>query len=103
MTFKTQLTTDLSTFLNSDEFAESAVYTPTAGDAVSCSVFLDYDVAIQPLDYDARVVEVGTTIEALFSDVGEPEKGSTFSINSVTYTVVRIQDNDKVFVKMVVK
>ena len=75
-----------------------AVYTPVTGDQVSCTVRLRHDVILQPSSYDAQIVETGSTIKALYSDVGEPEKGSTFMIDETTYTVARITDNDRYFV-----
>ena len=88
-------------------FAVDAEYSPTIDDPdiegdVSCQVVISHDVLLQPSDYDARVVETGTTIEALHSDVSEPRKGSQFDIGGVIYTVERITDNNRVFVKMVV-
>lgn len=80
----------------------SAVYTPLLGDPVSCKVRLDHDVILQPSDYNAQVVETGSTIAALYSDVGDPKEGSTFVIDSTTYTVKRITDNDRIFVIMAV-
>jgi len=107
MTFADDMQSDLATFINSDEFGTAVAYAPVLDDpviedSVSCKVLIDRDVVIQPSDYDAQVVEVGTTIEALYSDVGTPQKGSTFTSADTVFTVQRVQDNDKVFVKMVV-
>jgi len=85
-----------------NQLGVGAVYAPTAGDSVSCMARLKHDVILQPSSYDARIVETGSTVMALFSDVGEPEKGSTFVIDSTTYTVARITDNDHTFVTMAV-
>lgn len=86
-----------------NQIAAPAVYTDTDLNETPCNIILDHDVILQPSSYDAQVVEPGSTIEALYSDVGEPEKGATFVIDDTTYTVQRITDNDKVFVTMVVK
>jgi len=102
MTFKEQLTTDLDIFINSDEFAEDATFTPVAGDAVSCSVLLDKAIEEQP-NFEAGYSQTGVEIEALVSDVGTPGIGSTFLINSTTYTVKQIIENDGDFVRMAVR
>lgn len=103
MTFKTQEITDREVFVNSNEFGVSAVYIDTDLNESTVNVILSHDIILQPSSYDAQVVETGSTIEALYSDVGEPEKGATFLIDGTTYVVQRITDNDKVFVTMVVK
>lgn len=106
-TFKDQMTADLAVFVNPDEFGTEAVYTPAltdpmSTDVVACNVLIERDTAIQPSDYNAAVVEIGTTIEALYQDVGEPRKGATFTADGIVFTVHRITENDRVFVKMVV-
>lgn len=79
-----------------------AVYTPVSGDSVPCRVNLRHDVMLQPSSYDARVVETGSTITALFSDVGEPRENSTFEIDGVTWTVKRVTDNNRILVTVAV-
>lgn len=105
VTFKEQITGDnTSVFFNPNDFAYPAVYTPVSAfyPVVSCTVLLDHDVILQPSSYDARVVETGSTITALYADVGEPSAGSTFEVDGVTYKVARITDNDMIFVTMAV-
>jgi hypothetical protein len=104
-TFKDVMASDnADVFLNPDDFAYPALYTPVSAfkPVVWCVVILDHDVILQPSSYDARVVETGSTITALYADVGEPAVGSTFEVDGVTYKVARITDNDMVFVTMAV-
>lgn len=82
---------------------KSATYTPVAGDPVECSVLVYHDVLIQADGYDIGVATMGTTITAKVSDVGMPTLGSTFLINDETYTVKKIENNDRVMVTAVVK
>ena len=108
MTFKSQMIEDLQTFVNVDEFAVAAVYTPvmwSPGDpeTVSCNVILDHDVLIQADGYEAGVATLGTTITALVSDVGTVSKGDTFLVDGATYTVVRPESNDNIMITLVVK
>jgi len=69
-------------------------------DEISCRVILKHDSLLQPSGLDTDVCQVGTTIEAKYSDVGEPEKGHTFLIEGDLYTVQRIESNDRIMVKM---
>jgi len=86
----------------SDIFTVSAIYAPVTGDSVNCNVVIDKDVVLEPNAYDAQYVETGIIIEALVSEVGEPRKTSTFTIDSVEYTVQKIETNDGRFVRLIV-
>lgn len=85
-----------------NQVGASSVYTPVSGDPVPCRVNLRHDVILQPSSYDARVVETGSTITALFSDVGEPSAGSTFEVDGEVFKVARITDNNRILVTMAV-
>lgn len=80
----------------------SGVYNESGSDPVTCELRLDHDVVLQPSSYDTRVVETGTTITALYRDVGEPTSGSTFTVDSDVWEVKRVTDNDKTFVTVAV-
>lgn len=91
--------------LFSEELAGSAVFTPdpaVPATTVSCLVVLEHDSELRPDGLDIGVVEVGTTIMCLYTDVGEPAHGSTFTVAGTTYRVARTDSNDMVFVKVVV-
>lgn len=95
---------------------EDAVFTPAAGAAVPCKVFIDFDVQLQPAGSEAQVWQRGTTIEALLADprtggtgvaIGrEPARGETFTLAipaaGTVYTVDAILQNDGLSVKAVV-
>ncbi len=105
--FKEQIDLDLDVFVNPEEFGVFAVYKPVLDDPivldqVSCNVIIEHDAVLQPAGYDAQVLETGTTIEALYRDVAEPQMGSIFIIDGVVWEVERITDNDREFVKVVV-
>lgn len=105
MSIKDQIAADMqNVFFNDDDFAYSAVYTPVDpfSPVVECSVLIDHDVILQPDNMDIGVMEVGTTIQALYADVGEPAHGSTFAVEAATYRVARIDSNDRLLVKVVV-
>lgn len=80
----------------------SAIFSPLSGVPVSCKVRLDFDAELRPENLDIGVVEVGTTIQALYADVGEPAHGSTFLVGGTTYRVARIDSNDRIFITVVV-
>lgn len=81
----------------------SAVYNPISEEeAVPCKVIIEHDTALLPNGADYEIPEYGTTLEALYDDVGVPLIGSTFETSTAKYTVKRIEENDRVFVKMVV-
>ena len=82
---------------------EAAVFTPSVGAPVPCFVFIDFDVELQPSGMEAQVWERGTTIEALLSVIlKEPDRGETFTVDSVIYTVKSIAANDGLTVKAIV-
>src|SRR5574343_213796 len=91
----------LSELINSDLGAD-AIYTPVSGTAKSVRVFIDRNTNLQPTGFDAQVFERGTSIEALLADlVAEPNRGDTFLVAGITYTVQTIEDNDDYIVRMV--
>ena len=86
---------------------EDAIFTPAAGDAVSCMVFIDFNVMLQPGGGEAQVWQQGTTIEALLSEIGRaPNRGEKFTLDipedGTEYTVQAILENDGLTVKMAV-
>jgi len=82
-TFKEQMAEDLvSVFYNTDEFAYPAVYTPVAGDTVSCNILVDHDVLIQADGYDISTATLGTAVTAQVVDVGTVSRGDTFTITA---------------------
>jgi len=85
----------------------SGVYYPVIDDpiifeAAYCKVIINHDVELGPSGFDAEIVEMGTTLEALYSVVGSPKQGSYFVVGEHTYTVKRTESNDRVFVVVVV-
>lgn len=104
MTLSEQMEIDLQrAFFSSDDFASAATFTDVGGDPVICNVIIDHDVILQPDAYDAQIAEIGTTIDALVSDVGTPRHGATVIVGDTTYTVKRIETNDGYVIKLVVK
>lgn len=86
------------------DMGEDATYTPVTGDPVSLQVFIDFDIQFEPADLTAQTWQRGTQIECLLDDVtDEPSRGATFEVDSVTYTVQKVVNNDGFTVKMQVK
>lgn len=65
-----------------------------------CTVHVRHNSVLNPSSFDVQVVEVGTTIKALISEVGTPEKGGKFTVDSTVYTVQRVESNDGTFITM---
>jgi hypothetical protein len=86
-----------------DAAGEDAVFTPAAGAAIPCKIFIEFDVALQPEGTTAQVWEQGTTIEALISEITRaPARGETFTYDSVVYTMKAVISNDGLTVKVAV-
>lgn len=84
MTLKTQMTSDLSIFLNTDEFAETITYTPSGGSATSISAIVEKDDIFQ--EPYVRGPDTATCLVYVkASDVSTPQFGDTFTIDSVVW------------------
>lgn len=84
MTLKTQITSDLSTFFNTDEFAETVSYTPVGGAAVDITAIVTRDNPFQ--EPYVRGEETATCeIEVMASEVADPQYGDLFTFNSETW------------------
>ena len=79
MTFNTQLTTDLSVFFNTDEFAQSVIY---AGSAIDALVTFDENLNEAGSAHGNLVIKV--------SDVPGPNYRDAVVIGSDTWYVRRI-------------
>ena len=86
-----------------DIFTVSATHTSLGAVDTACHVNIEHDTVIQPDDFTTNAVEIGTTLEYFYKTLGVVEIGSTFLVDSNTYTVKRIESNDKTFVRVVVK
>jgi hypothetical protein len=83
---------------------EDAIYTPVTGAVLSCKVWIQKDVQLQPIDFTGQAVENSTLLECLLSEVlTVPQRGATFLVGSTTYTVQTLQKNDGRILTLVVK
>jgi hypothetical protein len=82
MTLKADMTTDLATFFNTDEFGESVTYTPSGGAGKTITIdFEDEDRASQtPAPPGDEMV-----ILVKYSDATAAGRGDAFTIDSVTW------------------
>jgi hypothetical protein len=85
MTLKADLTTDLTTFFNTDEFAESVTYTATGVAAKTIKVILDKE---DPTIQATTPPGDSMIILAKYADITAPRRGDTFTINSETWYVI---------------
>jgi hypothetical protein len=77
-------------FLNTDEFAVIATYTPDGGSAVSINGIFDnaYDEIEGP---HAGLETSNPAFTCLSSDVSSAAHGDTLLVNSLTYTVAGVK------------
>ena len=81
---------------------QEAVFTPSTGEPVTLDVILVKESQLQPSG-NAQTWDTGTTIEYSLTDIArEAVVGETFTIDSVVYTVRKIESNDGYTVKVVV-
>ncbi len=89
-----------------DTAGEDAVFTPQDGSPVECKMFIDFDVALQPVGVQSETWEKGITIELLLSAIGqEPKRGDKvlYVDKGKTYTLITPLENDNLSVVMVAK
>ncbi len=84
MTLATQLTTDLSSFFNTDEFAETVSYTPKGGSAVDITAIVTREGAHQEPYVRGPSTAIGSIIVKK-SDVSNPQHGDIYSFDSQTW------------------
>ena len=84
MTLKTQLTTDLPVFYNTDEFAETVSYTPIGGAAVDISAIVTREGAHQEPYVRGPSTAIGSVMVKK-SDVSNPQHGDTYVFDSQTW------------------
>lgn len=92
---------------------EDAIFTPAAGAPAACKVFINFNVALEPDNFEGVTQQTGTVIEALLNgnvDLPDgisisrvPVRGEIFTVQGVAYTVARITANDGFTIKMAVK
>lgn len=84
MTLKDQITSDLATFFNTDEFAETVSYTPLGGAAVDITAVVTRDNPFQ--EPYVRGEETATSeIAVQKSEVSDPQYGDLFTFDSETW------------------
>ena len=84
MTLKTQITSDLSAFFNTDEFAETVSYTPKGGAAVDITAIVSQDDPLQE-PYVRGENTATCEIEVQASEVPTPQYGDTFTFGGETW------------------
>ena len=97
MTFKTQMTSDLSVFFDSDEFAETVTYNGESIEAV-----IDYGEDLDRIEAGDAVAAMAT-IYVEVSDVADPDYRDTVVIGSDTWRVRNIVKGDGYVWKLDIK
>ena len=86
MTLKTQMTSDLATFFNTDEFADMVSYNGSDIDGV-----VDFG---EDLNEQTDSLKAMATLYIKKSDVVDPDYRDTVVIDSVTWHVSNVQEGD---------
>jgi len=89
-----------------DTAGEDAVYIPQDGTPLTCKMFIDYDVVMQPAGLQSETWEKGTTIELLLSQIGQiPARGDivTYTDKGKSYTLLAPVENDGLSIVMMAK
>ena len=78
-----------------DQLGEDAIFTPTAGAPIPLKAALKSSIEMTPAAFEARAWQGSEFIEFVLSEIGrEPNRGETFTIDSVVYTVQAVTAND---------
>jgi len=92
VTLKTQMTSDLSVFFNTDEHATEVTYTPAVGDASTVDAVIDYG---EEGDNDGRGSHLSeATLYCKKSAISSPAYRETFTIGGETWTIRQILRGD---------
>jgi len=86
MTVSADLLTDLSVFLDSDEFGVAATFTPSGGSASSIVVIQDKEY-IEIDGFNSSLSSTKPVALAVASDVTGYAKGDSLVIGAITYEV----------------
>jgi hypothetical protein len=89
MTLLDQIETDLDTFINDDDFAVDAIYTPVEGDSKIIKVI--FDNAYKQMNLQTGVESGGTSAQLKSSDVEDIAKDDTLEINDIAYNIIGIE------------
>ena len=84
--------TDFSNFFDTDEFAETATYTPDGGSSSTISVIFDkpfQDVSLDTGNVD--VEDIKPTAYAKSSDVASVAHGDALTVDSTSFLIVGIE------------
>lgn len=87
MTLKSDILSDLSTFIDTDEFAVSITYNSTS----IAGIFDDEYKGVNPLTGEIEATAPQVIVKT--SDVSGIVHGSTLTINSTTYYVINIMQD----------
>ena len=93
------------TLKKNDAFAVDAIFHPASGDPIpGLRVFLDLEIKDQVEGFSTQVGGPGSQIEYYLPDIGrEAVAGESFEIvDAATYTVKAVNENDGVYVKLIV-
>jgi hypothetical protein len=92
MSLLDQIDSDLDTFINDDDFAIEAIYTPKEGDSKIIKVI--FDDAYKQMNIQTGVESGGTSATVKDSDIEgitKGEDGDTLEINDIVYSIIGVE------------
>lgn len=84
MTLASQITTDLASFFNTDEFAETISYTAIGGIAINITAIVTREGDVQE-PYVRGPLTATATVLVKKSNVATPQHGDTYTFDSQTW------------------
>jgi len=94
MSFAESLADDADAILNTNEFAETVIYTPQGGSPTSVTAVIEYgeDETEDGIDGDTRVRHA--RLHLAIADVADPAPNDTVTINSEDWHVEAVESRD---------
>ena len=102
MTLKTDTISDLATFFNTDEFAETIMYTPFGGTAIyngtitynGDKLYGEISITVIREEMDPSIMSEAPPGDSIIllvksADVSNPQRGDSFIINNETWYLIR--------------
>ena len=92
-------------FFNTDDFAETGIYTPSGGSPVNISLIFDDESQFQRVDVGVDIEATVPTALVKSSNVSGVAEGDTLTIRGVIYTVVGapVRDSANLIYKLQLK
>lgn len=93
---------DVAAMFDADEFAVTAIYTPSGCSPISITLIVDKSVDLVTLG-ESDVSDRRTVLTVQNVDVSAPARGDTWTVGATVYTFERVLDDDGIVSQIVVE